>query len=356
MSLPEDFPLIPFDDAARLPATPPDLIKGLLPSVGMGLLWGPSKTGKTFLALDIAFHVTLGHDYRGRRVQKGPVVYCAFEGESGFRKRMMAIRTERMPPGIVPQVPFYLQPKTMDFAKRWPDLVRSVKSGLGGVRPKMVILDTLNRSLVGSESSDEDMAGYIQAVDGLRQALNCFVMIVHHCGNDNSRPRGHSSLTAAVDVQLAIEMSRDGLITIRRELARDDAAGLELASRLRPVIVGADEDGDPITSCVVEPADLEAKPRGRPKMTPNDKLILRALKDALAAAGSEVALPGIPAGTVSVPVQVWRTKAYDILSAEKLSAKRVAFRRAQRGLHVAGIIGIHDEKAWIASDEHRTPL
>jgi RecA-family ATPase len=57
-----------------------------------------------------------------------------------------------------------------------------------------VVLDTLNRSLNGSENSDEDMGKYIKATAAIREAFNCAVLVVHHCGVNDSRPRGHTSL------------------------------------------------------------------------------------------------------------------------------------------------------------------
>ena len=81
----------------------------------------------------------------------------------------------------------------------------SIRGTLGDDAPVAVVLDTLNRSLPGSESSDQDMAAYIKAADAVREAFNCAVIVVHHCGIDTSRPRGHTSLTGAVDAQLAVK-------------------------------------------------------------------------------------------------------------------------------------------------------
>ena len=47
----------------------------------------------------------------------------------------------------------------------------------------------------GSEASDADMSDYIKAVDAVREAFNCAVLVVHHCGHEASSPRGHTFLT-----------------------------------------------------------------------------------------------------------------------------------------------------------------
>ena len=117
------------------------------------------------------------------------------------------------------------------------------------------MVDTLNRSLNGSESRDEDMSRYIQAADAVREAFRCAVILVHHCGVESSRPRGHTSLTGAADAQIAVKRDHTGTICTTLEWMKDGPEGVEVYSRLEPVEVGADDDGDVISSCVVVEAD-----------------------------------------------------------------------------------------------------
>jgi hypothetical protein len=117
------------------------------------------------------------------------------------------------------------------------------------------VLDTLNRSLRGSESSDEDMSAYVRAADSLRETFNCAVIIVHHCGVDGTRPRGHTSLTGAADAQLSVSRDAAGNIIVTLEYAKDGPSSDAVVSLLEVVEVGIDDDGDPITSCVVVPAE-----------------------------------------------------------------------------------------------------
>src|SRR5579862_1479833 len=100
--------LVAFDDIALQPHRR-YLIKGLIPRVGMTIVWGPPKSGKSFWVFDAVMHVALGREYRGRRVQAGPVVYCAFEGQSGLEARVQAFRLRFLDTEPGP-VSFYLQP------------------------------------------------------------------------------------------------------------------------------------------------------------------------------------------------------------------------------------------------------
>ena len=146
-----------------------------------------------------------------------------------------------------------------------------------------VVLDTLNRSLPGSESSDQDMAAYIKAADAVRETFNCAVVIVHHCGIDTSRPRGHTSLTGAVDAQLAVKRDAGDNIILEVEWMKDGPEGDVVASRLDAVEVGTDDDGHPITSCVVVPVDgsVVTTASKAPRLTKAAQTALRALVEAV---------------------------------------------------------------------------
>ena len=141
-----------------------------------------------------------------------------------------------------------------------------------------MVLDTLNRSLAGSESSDTDMSNYVRAADAIRDAFGCAVLIVHHCGINDSRPRGHTSLTGAADAQIAVRRDINGNIGVTVEFLKDGEAGETIASKLESVEVGTDEDGDTITSCVVVEADQATATTAKgPRLTPNQSTMLAIL-------------------------------------------------------------------------------
>jgi hypothetical protein len=102
------------------------------------------------------------------------------------------------------------------------------------------------------------MAAYIKAADAIREAFDCALVIIHHCGVDGTRPRGHTSLAGAVDAQIAVsrDEATDKLVS-KVEWMKDGTEGDVIASRLQVAELGPDEDGQPITSCVIVPAESE---------------------------------------------------------------------------------------------------
>jgi hypothetical protein len=105
-------------------------------------------------------HIALGWDYRGHKVQQAPVVYVALEGRYGFPARIEAFRRHH---GIESAPPFYLLSASLDLVAKSGQLIASIKTQLRENLPGVLFLDTLNRSLVGSESKDEDMARFLAA-------------------------------------------------------------------------------------------------------------------------------------------------------------------------------------------------
>ncbi|MGC2410951.1 MAG: AAA family ATPase [Methyloceanibacter sp.] len=346
--------LVAFDDI-KLGTEPRYLVRGLIPLVGLTVIWGPPKCGKSFSAFDLMMHVALGWEYRSRRVQQGTVVYCAFEGQSGIRGRVEAFR-QRFLAENAGSVPFYLQAMMLDLVRDHAELVAAIRLTLGEVKPVAVVLDTLNRSLRGSESSDEDMTAYISAADAIREVFDCSVIIVHHCGIDGTRPRGHTSLTGAVDAQLAVKRDGTGNIVVTVEWMKDGPEGDTIASRLEKIEVGTDEDGESITSCVVEPVTGDyGKPQA--KITGQANVALDLLRTAVTEAGEILpASNHVPVGVRGVQASLWRRYCYQatVTDSDDPDAKRKAFNRASKKLHEIKAIGVWNDWVWIADHANGT--
>jgi RecA-family ATPase len=169
----------------------------MAPLRGLLVIYGEKKTGKSFWALDLSLHIARGLRYRGHRVQQRSVVYIAAEGGGGFAKRIEAYRRKHGGQGA----DFYLIDARPSLIHDHAELVACISAQIGDAQPGLVVLDTLNRTLVGSESHDKDMAEYLRAEAGIEDAFGCCVALVHHCGLVGGRPRGHTSLSAAADVQ-----------------------------------------------------------------------------------------------------------------------------------------------------------
>ena len=351
-SEPARLSLVPFDNIV-LGTERRYLVKGLIPIPGLSVIWGAPKSGKSFWTFDLVMHVALGWEYRGRRVHQGPVIYCCFEGQSGVRARVEAFR-QRYSDKLTEEVPFFLQPVTLDLVRDHPELIEAVRAKLREAKPVAIVLDTLNRSLTGSESNDTDMSNYVRAADAIRDAFDCSVLIVHHCGHKDNRPRGHSSLTGAVDAQLAVKRHITGIILVTAEFMKDGDAGECVASHLESMEVGRDQDGELITSCVVVEAEAgaaEERPKQKKSLSSTAQIVLKALEKSLIEAG---AVPPtcnhVPRDVPTVSVDLWRRYAYQSgISSGEDRAKQQAFKRAHDTLVAKELVGAWGDDRWLVT-------
>jgi len=341
------FNLTPYSDIT-LPQGRDYLVKGMVPRQGVVVAWGAPKCGKSFLAYDLAMHVALGREYRGRRVQQGPVVYIAAEGASGQGARIAAWRTRNMG-GHDGPVPFALVADRPDLVADADQLIAAIGEQMPDSPPVLVVVDTLNRTFTGSESSDEDMTAYVQAADRIKDAFGCAVLIVHHCGHESTRPRGHTALTGAADAQISVKRDSAGKIVTTVEYAKDFAEGAETVSTLEVVEVGIDDDGDSITSCVVVPSDEPVSRSTKSQRLPaGSEIALKALREAIAEGGETPPSSNhVPANVRGVKADLWRRFAYARDTDASPESKRQAFHRASKHLQANGLVAAWNDWVWV---------
>lgn len=332
----------------RLGTDPPYLVKGLIPREGLVVVWGPPKCGKSFWTFDLVMHPALGWTYRGRKVQRGTVVYIAAEGERGLAARAAAYRQSMLGDDADPD--FYLLTTRLDLIADVEQLIADVRAAIGQDQCAAVVIDTLNRTIAGSESRDEDMSAYVKAADRVREAFHAAVIIIHHCGINGERPRGHTSLTGACDAQIAVRRDEQDRIIATVEHMKDGPEGDVIASRLVTVEVGADDDGDAITSCIIESADDEPIATAQRRLSPAQSRAMQMLGEAIGTAGEiPPACAHIPTGARCVPETLWREYCYrGAISTGEGDAKRMAFKRSAEALVAAGRVGKWAPWVWLA--------
>lgn len=245
------------------------LIKGLLDQGAMTVLYGESNVGKTFVAMDVAFHVASGLPWAGMKTTRTGVAYVAAEGGRGASRRGLALIRKYGDCGS-----FHILREPVDLLRANADLHPLIEAirGLGGVG--LVVIDTLSRALAGGdENSSTDMGALVKHLDTIRSAVSAHLLIVHHTGKDKAKgARGHSLLRAATDTEIEIS---EGQIKVTKQRDLDKAWASPFT--LETVTLGADADGDPITSCTVRLVARQAElPRGTP--TPKESSVLAALQ------------------------------------------------------------------------------
>lgn len=241
----------PIQAAEFAKGSPPSwFIKDVLPRADLGVFYGESGSGKSFLVLDMAAALAQGLEWRGHRTAKARVIYIAAEGATGFKKRLKAYAEHHGIP--LDELDIYVVPDAPNFMKA-DDITALIEAVRAYGKPDIIVVDTLAQVMPGAnENAGEDVGKALGHCKTLRQVTGGMVILVHHSGKDASKgARGWSGLKAACDFEFEIiRIEHDRVATITK--LKDGEDGAEFGFKLQIVPVGMDEDGDVISSCVVQ--------------------------------------------------------------------------------------------------------
>jgi hypothetical protein len=162
------------------------------------MLYGPTQSYKSFIALDLALSVAAGvRAFTGDvPLRSGPVFYAALEGRVGImRQRRPAWKAAR---GVTEPIPFYVGPapalSTEGEKEEWE---ADTKRILAGRRCGAIFLDTVAKVMLGMNENDaKDMGLVIRWCDYLAEEFQCPIVAVHHTGRDATHSRGSSAADA----------------------------------------------------------------------------------------------------------------------------------------------------------------
>lgn len=217
----------------------------------------------------------------------------------------------------------------------------------------IIAIDTLNRAFGGgNENAPDDMGAFVNIVAKIASALGCLVLVVHHSSKDEARgSRGHSSLQAAANVEIEIkrEQGEPGIINITKQ--RDGVDGAEYGFALKTVLMGVDQDGQDVTTCVAVEADAEeikkAKRQERGPTGKNQKIAWAAMIELEATGTKSPGVMGIPEGVMIVAEErLFDVFAREITDEKPTRRERESFRRAIEALQRGGWIKTKGGNLW----------
>lgn len=191
------------------------LVDGYLEADALGMLYGPSGGGKSFVAVSLACSIATGTPWFGCKVKQGAVFYIAGEGHQGLARRFAAWSKSTGVP-ITKDTPLFKSNRAVlmldaDAAEKLKAEVKRLVRETGYV-PSFIVIDTLARNFGdGDENKQQDANKFIEAMDELRREFGCHVETVHHSGHDSDRARGSSVLKAAMDQELWVKGSNGRL-------------------------------------------------------------------------------------------------------------------------------------------------
>jgi len=267
------------------------LIKGVLPDANVVVMYGAPGSGKSFVAMDMMGCIARGIDWRNRKVIKGRCAYIVAEDVGGTRLRFQAYCWQQgIDPAdldiiVIPVTPNFLDKETVK------EVARQIKA-LGDV--SLIVVDTMAQVMAGgNENSSEDVGKLLVHCNGMSRACHCPVMLIHHCGKDSSRgARGWSGLLGNCDAEFEVARSEDERVVSISKM-KNGQDHIDFGFRLLPVSLGQDEDGDDLTSCVVEHTNVTLKEvrRNSQPLGKNEVVVWQVLKNMIGVGTPSVSLP-----------------------------------------------------------------
>lgn len=328
--------------ASQLQETPISwTVKGLFPQKGLGLIYGASGAGKSFLALDLAAAIAEGRPWFGHRTTGAPVIYLCLEGAGGFLGRVRAWEAANGR-NLTKLVGFVREPfsllnqecvlELLDAIRRF---VKTITSDLG---PSVIVIDTLNRAMPGAdENGSSAMGAVLEACALISEVSGGLTLLVHHVGKDPDRgARGHSSLIAAVDASLVVVRSAKGRFWEAKKV-KDGLDGTRGDFELEHVTLGVDADGDEVSSCVVRSGESTVGEAKAPEVSASVRTALFSLQAVLNQTGATANAEG----SFVVGLEEWREVLYRNSTASSSSGKRNAFSRALNELQQLGYVSFN---------------
>lgn len=368
------------------------LVRHLIFETGRGLLVGQWGAGKTFGALDLCASVITGEPFAGRRVKRtGGILFIAPEGAfeipirlqglvegklkaANFARTAMGdpLNLERLPFAWIDECPPLTQKGSLEILQvTAADRASQLKERFG-VPLALIVVDTIAASAGWEdENSAAEAQKVMDALGALSRATGAFVIGVDHFGKDvQTGTRGSSAKESSADVVLAMlaNRSESGEISNTRmavRKVRGARVGYEIPYALDEVTVGEDDEGDPITTCVVSWQDSRgeaAAAKVKERWPKSLKVFRDAMRNALASNSIRVRpFGGEGPEVVAVRQSEARTEFFAAYPAEgdteaqRADAKKKAFTRAQKSAVENGLIATRDvlgvPHLWFAGEE-----
>lgn len=243
-------------DVETMPAKKPWMIKGVLAKGETSAWIAPPKGGKSTLVVDLAIAVASGRDWRGYQNNGASgVLYCALERAADV-KRMMVAQLQRGNHGVLPiaiadEIINMMDPGCVEL------VVTTIRQASDNLRCPigLLVLDTFAKGIAagsGDEDKARDQGKVFANLQRIKEQTGVHCLIIGHTGKDAERgARGSNALLG--DVDMMVEISGNDIRRATVTGANDRDTGLVTAFRIERFVLGHDEDGDEITTRIIDP-------------------------------------------------------------------------------------------------------
>ncbi|MBC7750649.1 MAG: AAA family ATPase, partial [Candidatus Saccharibacteria bacterium] len=320
------------------------LIRGYMEAQSLSLMFGDPASGKSFNAVDMAFCIATGRDWHGHKVLAGRVLYIAGEGNRGYSARCKAWSILN---GIcLNDAPLSFSSKTVNLSD--PKAASQLNAEIALITSqtsdavRLIIVDTVARTMDGDENSSRDMQEFVQQLDALKNQHNCAILMVHHTGHGaKDRARGSTVLKGALDAEYRVSKDQDGLIRLECTKMKESEAPAPMAFKLTDVLLPMlDDEGQPIYKAAIECVEYSEPTRpSSAGLGKNQKIGLSILNELIDVKRDTLQSKGYDTDDARVTVDEWKFKL--VAEFQKNTSQKAAnsrFYEVKDGLSEKGLI------------------
>lgn len=186
-------------------------VEGIIPKEGIGMLFGPSGSGKSFLACDIGLSIATGKKWHDYDAKQGNVLYIIGEGRIGFLNRIKSWLRFYKIKGETIRRSFRLTKHRI--ALNDPASVALLRADLINLdyTPDIIFIDTLAANMDGNENDTQDAQKFITQLTMLMVDHHIKnICLIHHTGKgDQYSARGSSVFRASADYAIRIDIKKN---------------------------------------------------------------------------------------------------------------------------------------------------
>lgn len=182
----------------------PWLVKGIVREGSLVFINGKQGTGKSLIGLELDSCVAEGRDFFGNAVSQGEAIYVANERGESQRERLEALRDAKK---VNPDSIHFFHDYQFKFNVPSDERLFIEAVEAAGVKPKVILIDTLRASLEGDENSSAVAQAYVDALHRIRRHFDCTIVVLHHV-NAWGQSRGSSAFIGAADTELYVTQAK----------------------------------------------------------------------------------------------------------------------------------------------------
>jgi hypothetical protein len=279
----EDMQLLMADDGAEFAKIISQawLYDDAIPSSSVGIFYGPSGVGKSFVALDFGMCLASGRNWHsfehGTPGERSTVIYVSAEGGRGMRIRKRA--WEERNNTFVPEMRVLPKPYMLNESGDTTKLMTLIRQWIGrtGQRVSAVIIDTLAQCNSEDENSTKDASALTRHCTKIAQEFGCASILIHHTGKDeDSGMRGSSAYKGNTDFQIKLVGGVDSTVRMTCEKQKDIEKFNDVSITFDKVEISGAKDykGRPVRSLVARSATFGEMVKCASQLKPDEKIIV----------------------------------------------------------------------------------